>query len=217
MPGVLIPFAPRLIPVILSALAHHVPEIQQAAADTNEQLYAVVQSLPVDGQPALPPNGSSLPVSPTAPSVVAVLYPPATAPTTAGANDRVSPIATAHSSIPFPTSGTPRPGHDRSKAGSDGAPLSLTSLSLAPTASPSASARGAPAYPADLQDEYEPDGSKFQYGATVNELTLLFLSDNEETRVAALEWLLMLHQKAPRKVRLIPYVCRGAEVATSES
>lgn len=38
------------------------------------------------------------------------------------------------------------------------------------------------------------------YGATVNALTLQFLNEHEETRVAALEWLLMLHQKAPQKV-----------------
>ncbi|GAA5978907.1 hypothetical protein JCM10908_002734 [Rhodotorula pacifica] len=199
VPGVLIPFAPRLIPVILSALAHHVPEIQQAAVDTNEQLFSVVQSLPVDGQPSQNGMPLSAELSPTGPSNVSL-------PPTTGNNDRVSPITP--SSIPFPTSlaGTPRPGHDRSKPGSDAAsllhagqaaPLTLASLSLAPT-SP-ASTRGL-AYPADLQDEYEPDGRKFQYGATVNELTLQFLSDNEETRVAALEWLLMLHQKAPRKI-----------------
>lgn len=38
------------------------------------------------------------------------------------------------------------------------------------------------------------------YGAAVSSLTLLFLNDQEATRVAALTWLLMLHRKAPRKV-----------------
>ncbi|KKA29278.1 hypothetical protein TD95_002511 [Thielaviopsis punctulata] len=38
------------------------------------------------------------------------------------------------------------------------------------------------------------------YGAAVTSLTLLFLNDHEETRVAALTWLLMLHQRSPRKV-----------------
>jgi vacuole morphology and inheritance protein 14 len=42
----------------------------------------------------------------------------------------------------------------------------------------------------------------FDYQATVNELTIQFLSEFEETRVAALKWLIMLHQKAPRKVIL---------------
>ncbi|KAI0034126.1 vacuolar protein 14 C-terminal Fig4p binding-domain-containing protein, partial [Vararia minispora EC-137] len=40
----------------------------------------------------------------------------------------------------------------------------------------------------------------FDYQATVNALTLQFLSEHEETRVAALKWLIMLHQKAPKKI-----------------
>jgi vacuole morphology and inheritance protein 14 len=40
----------------------------------------------------------------------------------------------------------------------------------------------------------------FDYQATVNGLTIQFLSEFEETRVAALKWLIMLHQKAPKKV-----------------
>ncbi|TPX68575.1 hypothetical protein SpCBS45565_g03061 [Spizellomyces sp. 'palustris'] len=36
--------------------------------------------------------------------------------------------------------------------------------------------------------------------ATVDTLTLQFQDEREETRVAALEWLLMLHKKAPRRV-----------------
>jgi hypothetical protein len=42
----------------------------------------------------------------------------------------------------------------------------------------------------------------FDYQATVNALTIQFLSEFEETRVAALKWLIMLHQKAPKKVSL---------------
>lgn len=38
------------------------------------------------------------------------------------------------------------------------------------------------------------------YAAAVNELTLQFLNEHEETRVAALSWLIMLHRKAPKKV-----------------
>ena len=40
----------------------------------------------------------------------------------------------------------------------------------------------------------------FDYALTVNSLTLQFLNENEETRVAAFDWLLMLHKKAPSKV-----------------
>lgn len=44
------------------------------------------------------------------------------------------------------------------------------------------------------------DDDAFDVRETVNVLTLQFLSDHAETRIAALEWLLMLHLKAPQKV-----------------
>jgi hypothetical protein len=42
--------------------------------------------------------------------------------------------------------------------------------------------------------------SDLDYAAAVNALTLQFLNEHEATRVAALSWLIMLHQKAPKKV-----------------
>lgn len=42
----------------------------------------------------------------------------------------------------------------------------------------------------------------FDARETVNQLTLQFLSEHEETRIAALEWLSMLHQKSPSNVSL---------------
>ncbi|BGO88749.1 hypothetical protein NBRC10512_005198 [Rhodotorula toruloides] len=199
VPGVVVPFVPRLIPVILSALAHHVPEIEHVAQNTNDLLYTVVWSLPVDSP--LPP-GASLSPSATQPN----LAQPST-----HVPDRASAASPPPSSFPFPTASaaTPRPGHDRHKPGSDAAShlhhhasatalTSITSATSTLTVSPpSEDSNLAP--PPDLIDPYEPDGRQFQYGLTVNELTLQFLSDSEETRVAALEWLLMLHQKAPRK------------------
>ncbi len=44
------------------------------------------------------------------------------------------------------------------------------------------------------------DDDPFDVRETVNVLTLQFLSDHAETRIAALEWLLMLHLKAPNKI-----------------
>ncbi|KAF7722117.1 hypothetical protein EC973_003697 [Apophysomyces ossiformis] len=40
----------------------------------------------------------------------------------------------------------------------------------------------------------------FDYQATVATLRLQFLNDHEETRVASLKWLLMLHRKVPNKI-----------------
>jgi hypothetical protein len=48
------------------------------------------------------------------------------------------------------------------------------------------------------------DDDPFDVRETVNMLTLQFLSDHPETRIAALEWLLMLHLKAPTKVGTNP-------------
>lgn len=42
----MVPFAPRLIPVILPNLAHHVGGIQTAALQTNRNLFSVIESLP---------------------------------------------------------------------------------------------------------------------------------------------------------------------------
>ena len=46
----------------------------------------------------------------------------------------------------------------------------------------------------------EKEKDQIDYQATVNALTIQFLSEHEETRVAALKWLIMLHQKAPKKI-----------------
>jgi len=50
----------------------------------------------------------------------------------------------------------------------------------------------------ETQNEHPND--PFDYYATVNSLTLQFLNEHEETRVAAFDWLIMLHKKAPNKV-----------------
>jgi vacuole morphology and inheritance protein 14 len=46
----------------------------------------------------------------------------------------------------------------------------------------------------------QPHADALDLHATVNVLTLQLIDEHEETRVAALEWLLMLHQKAPHKI-----------------
>jgi vacuole morphology and inheritance protein 14 len=52
----------------------------------------------------------------------------------------------------------------------------------------------------------------FDYQDTVNALTIQFLSEHEQTRAAALKWLIIMHhQKASKKVRHFPslrsYLC----------
>ncbi|PWN86574.1 ARM repeat-containing protein, partial [Acaromyces ingoldii] len=52
---------------------------------------------------------------------------------------------------------------------------------------------------AGLGGEVAPN-DPFDLQTTVNVLTLQLIDEHEETRVTALEWLLMLHQKAPRRI-----------------
>lgn len=52
-------------------------------------------------------------------------------------------------------------------------------------------------------DESPNGREKLDYSATVNALTLHFLDENEETRVAALDWLIMLHRKVPKRILAI--------------
>jgi vacuole morphology and inheritance protein 14 len=55
---------------------------------------------------------------------------------------------------------------------------------------------------ASKETQNESPNDPFDYYATVNSLTLQFLNEHEETRVAAFDWLIMLHKKAPNKVCL---------------
>jgi vacuole morphology and inheritance protein 14 len=48
-----------------------------------------------------------------------------------------------------------------------------------------------------------PVSTELDYEAAVNSLTLQFLNEHEQTRVAALAWLIMLHRKSPRKTLAI--------------
>ncbi|OCF45938.1 vacuole morphology and inheritance protein 14 [Kwoniella heveanensis CBS 569] len=76
-------------------------------------------------------------------------------------------------------------------------PPSVKSIRARPDSPPHGQALTQPMSPTMEQgDDIDP----FDVRETVNVLTLQFLSDHAETRIAALEWLLMLHLKAPNKI-----------------
>ncbi|WRT67889.1 uncharacterized protein IL334_004863 [Kwoniella shivajii] len=82
-------------------------------------------------------------------------------------------------------------------------PSSIKSKSQRPESPPSASHNSVLTSQAPLSPTLEQgvdDVDPFDVRETVNVLTLQFLSDHAETRIAALEWLLMLHLKAPNKI-----------------
>jgi vacuole morphology and inheritance protein 14 len=214
----MVPFTPRLIPAILPNLAHHVAMIQSAATRTNKLLLNVIQSLPPpsDGPPRVPvdkqPSSRANPASPTATtSATSSRQSTIGKDSIASNNSREisSPESTSEtptpqvanvSSLPRPRGSTldmtPRastsemapPMQQNLEPSRPHSPTSAASLSGTSLAAPQSS--GSPYEEADL----------FDYQATVNELTIQFLSEYEETRVAALKWLIMLHQKAPKKI-----------------
>ncbi|CAK5275334.1 unnamed protein product [Mycena citricolor] len=191
---VMVPFTPRLIPAILPNLAHHVTMIQSAALQTNKLLLNVIQALPSPSDPAPRPTATAVPRLPGSPTPTGTSSPskqssvdvdlPADHPTIVPVRSRTNlsgvdqPRLSDMGPPPLPNAGTTSRPHS---------PVSFTSqtgqnsINIPYAASP---------------EEADP----FDYQATVNELTIQFLSEFEETRVAALKWLIMLHQKAPRKI-----------------
>jgi vacuole morphology and inheritance protein 14 len=207
---VMVPFTPRLVPAILPNLAHHVAMIQSAAIRTNKLLFNVIQNLPSPAEtpPKLekPPSSRKL-RSPTPsatnsrPSTLGkdisrdvsspelVLESP-TAPTIPLQRSRASTadISMTPRAMPPPEFNLPPP--PNSEPSRPHSPVSFTTQ--AGQAANASSTQQPPPTPEDTD--------LFDYQATVNELTIQFLSEFEETRVAALKWLIMLHQKAPKKV-----------------
>lgn len=204
----MVPFTPRFVPAILPNLAHHVSMIQLAAVRTNKLLFTVIQNLPSPTEAT-----TSRPLSDKPSSSRGLRSPTPSANTSRqstlgkdSSRDASSPELFLES-----TSATPTP---LQRARASTADLSLTprattsaEIAQPPIANPEPPRPHSPVSftsqsgqnPPSIQVPEEADLFDYQY--TVNELTIQFLSEFEETRVAALKWLIMLHQKAPKKVR----------------
>ena len=219
---VMVPFTPRLIPAILPYLAHHVSMIQSAAIRTNKLLLNVIQKLPSPVESPLPKPAAEKPVPSSK-------IPRSPTPTNSSiATSRQSTLSSQISkegSLPeSPLEGgqaTQQSQTLQRTRGSNG------DLSLTPRAAPAAEilppnpSSSRPHSPLSFNSQSGVNGNMansiipedsdlFDYQVTVNELTVQFLSEFEETRVAALKWLIMLHQKAPKKVSLRPLLVTGA-------
>ncbi|KAF9439117.1 hypothetical protein BGZ76_011355 [Entomortierella beljakovae] len=172
---VMIQFTPTLIPAVLPSLAHSVNSIRAIANETNLSLYRLVyeSALPPEPQQTLSPSGAT-------------------------SSDRSNP-----------RSQSPRPHSPRSQ---DRSSMSFgTSGSIAsklagsgPTKDQSSKEYSSERVSSPIPNQKPaPDQLEFDYVATVNALTLQFLNENEQTRVASLEWLLMLHKRAPHLILAI--------------
>ncbi|KAN0060956.1 hypothetical protein ACQY0O_006690 [Thecaphora frezii] len=222
---VVVPFTPRLIPAILPSLAHHSPAIASAANATNANLSRVIQQLPAPPAPspqvARPPSSNSGDAreragkeraaanSPTMTSSARSAEKSAGA-TNAGGNLTETPRRSAASSQNATGSSSLRdafspPMSPRSRAGTvssehDAVVGGLASMRHEDGAPSSAAPLEASAPKSRSRSPTVVDRDPFDYQTTVNALTLQLLDEHEETRVTALEWLLMLHQKCPRKI-----------------
>lgn len=222
---IMVPFTPRLILAILPNLAHDVPMIQAAAVKTNKLLLNVVQSLPSPAQSTLDLSSVQKPgvdgkTNPAAPSPTPTAN---SVPTRHSSKDQVNPpirdinspelvqeSAPAQGQKPKGPGTTPTQKDIDNAAGylkqqTEG---NLPVLASRPESPVSMRSGGIALPPVGLPQQTvvtvtqgSPTTDKayaLDYHATVNALTIQFLSDHEETRVAALRWLIMLHQKSPK-------------------
>ncbi|KAH8984270.1 ARM repeat-containing protein [Lactarius akahatsu] len=214
---VMVSFTPRLIPAILPNLAHHVPMIQSSANRTNKLLLSVIQALPSPSEPpsrqSTLPSERPAPVVARGPSASPSLVPASPPPSRQHTQMPASRESGSVESLADPTV-TPTPSNitiqkrASMQPQTDGAQASRlltpldgqSSTNRSPTPRPpSPQSLGSAAGPSSAP-EREVLADAFDYQATVNALTIQFLSEHEETRVAALKWLIMLHQKAPKKI-----------------
>ena len=175
---VMIQFTPALIPAVLPCLAHSVTSIRAIANETNLSLYRLVY------ESALPPEPAQN-----------------FSPTSAPPSDRSSQVRSLSPRSQSPR-GQERSTHSFGTSGSIAAKLAGASVrdSTSTTKEPISerTASPTPSTPKASADQLE-----FDYVATVNALTLQFLNEHEQTRVASLEWLLMLHKRAPHLILAI--------------
>lgn len=176
---VMIQFTPSLIPAVLPCLAHSVDSIRIIANETNLSLYRLVCD-------------SALPPEPQPPTATVA------APNGGGSISDRSSQAQSHSPRPQSPKAD-RSGMSFGTSGSLASKLTSSSNKESP-AQPSRETMTASPVPTSKPPA---DALEFDYVATVNALTLQFLDEHEQTRVASLEWLLMLHKRAPHLILAI--------------
>lgn len=191
---VVVPFTPRMIPAVLPNLAHHAPDIQSAAIKTNQLLFNVIQSLSAVTTPVattLPVKAVPSTASTRNSMVMPSISPPLSSSPIRGLDSSGDPTGKLRLIPPILEQGGDTASSASSIAEKDVVTQGNITLSR-PASPPHDTNNGIPNEP----EEVDP----LDYNETVSALTFQFLSEHEETRVAALKWLIMLHQKVPHKV-----------------
>lgn len=218
-------FTPKIVSAILPNLASTNRHIKAAATETNRQLLAVIQSLPLQVNPPEKPQTVGQPGGSTLTTTTSNSTAPGTSPPKSGPLDSpeklsgkdTDPLESGSqvklgikSPVPMSEPSTPAIS-EHPLPGSQGQGKIARTRPHSPVPPPKGE-RGEPVQnqlqlqQAQAQQQAQAmvsppeDDDPFDVRETVNMLTLQFLSDAPETRIAALEWLLMLHLKAPTKI-----------------
>lgn len=175
-PEDMLQFVPRLLSQVLPAVSNDIEQVRSAANRVNNSLKDYIDSTVED----------EVPKPDIHPGTQALSQPPPVPPKDLLSVDRRESAFSQKSS------------KASSIQPSEGKPLESRQASefdLKP-----------PPMPRDTGPDISPKpGVELDYEGCVNALTLQFLNEHVDTRVAALGWLIMLHHKAPRKV-CIAYV-----------
>ncbi|KAJ1982455.1 hypothetical protein H4R34_001714 [Dimargaris verticillata] len=218
-PEVVITFAPDLIDKILPSLSHTIPAIKKAAAHANASLYQLIQEMPIYSSPQPQPaaiapnhnsnNGASAP-SPRSDGPLMGSQPHSPAPP--GLSSQPSSPITATPGAPRPTSPTDGPAVQSPKPSPHSETPIVTKATTDEPRTPLLS-QSQPTTPStqDRPDRQRsplsqqpgsptPAAEPFNFEATVTTLIVAYSNGREETRIACVDWLLMLHRKAPLRM-----------------
>lgn len=164
-------FVPRLLSHVLPNMSHEVDTVRQAANKVNTSLMAYIVSITEES--SRPENSNALPQQQQPSAAVS-------------SGKDITAIDRRDSNISNKLLKNVARGDQSSEV------RSMESRPLAGTRTPT---------PAEERAPTPRQGLDLDYQAAVNALTLQFLNEHEATRVAAIAWLIMLHRKAPGKVR----------------
>ncbi|BEJ17325.1 hypothetical protein CspHIS471_0607260 [Cutaneotrichosporon sp. HIS471] len=218
-------FTPRMVCAILPNLASLNRHIKLAATETNRRLIAVIQSLPLQGTPAVNNAATLQKDGQTVTSVGSTLNTAGSSPQGGGKNDGglsespdrlVVPIADPLDSGSSPSAtgstlrikaGPPMASSEPVTPGTSEFPPvpKVRTRPQSPESQPITNSIALQLQAHNVQtvsatEVADVDDDPFDVHETVNMLILQFMSENPETRIAALDWLLMLHLKAPNKI-----------------
>ncbi|MBW0486609.1 hypothetical protein O181_026324 [Austropuccinia psidii MF-1] len=188
--SVMIPFTPKLIPIILACLSHDRHHIKEIAIETNYNLFKAIEQLPTPPPP--PPSLQIIPQQPTQ-----------TIPKTEKKKQINHRLGLQTTSLVDKWKNKSIRNEKLNSASITSNPSSWVNPYKKINLSNNHQPKSIPILPS-TQDQFnsksEPSTDPLDYNLTVNALTLQFLNENEDTRLAALKWLMMLHNKVPNKI-----------------